>query len=206
MGYYIQLNGEAMAVDGTSCSAPVFSGVLGLLAAKKGGKLGHVAPLLYKIYEADNSAFNDVPRVTTSAPSPAATAPPASRPPRAGTPPPASAPPTSPSLPPAWLRCSTSEYEEQLLPHSSDEQRALVALKAKHFAPSPPWRARRAPFDATAGLAPDARLRRLRAGGCAASRDPFSFPKRSLRGAPPSARTTGRNWRAQSAPSFVFIR
>ncbi|KAA0150803.1 hypothetical protein FNF31_06951 [Cafeteria roenbergensis] len=58
--YYIQLNGEAMAVDGTSCSAPVFSGVLGLLAAKKGGKLGHVAPLLYKIYEADNSAFNDV--------------------------------------------------------------------------------------------------------------------------------------------------
>ncbi|KAA0149157.1 hypothetical protein FNF31_07263 [Cafeteria roenbergensis] len=34
--------------------------MFGLLAAKKGGKLGHVAPLLYKIYEADNSAFNDV--------------------------------------------------------------------------------------------------------------------------------------------------
>ncbi|KAA0149154.1 hypothetical protein FNF27_05923 [Cafeteria roenbergensis] len=58
--YYIQLNGEAMAVDGTSASAPVMAGMLGLLAAKKGGKLGHVAPLLYKIYEADNSAFNDV--------------------------------------------------------------------------------------------------------------------------------------------------
>jgi len=58
--YYIQLNGEALAVDGTSCSAPVFSGVIGLLAAKKGGKLGHVAPLLYKIYEADATSFTDV--------------------------------------------------------------------------------------------------------------------------------------------------
>mmetsp|Transcript_19141 Transcript_19141/g.44596 ORF Transcript_19141/g.44596 Transcript_19141/m.44596 type:complete len:578 (+) Transcript_19141:14-1747(+) len=58
--YYIELSGEAMAVDGTSCSSPVFAGVVGLLAAKKGGPLGHVAPLLYKIYEKDNSAFTDI--------------------------------------------------------------------------------------------------------------------------------------------------
>jgi tripeptidyl-peptidase-1 len=59
--YYIQLNGEALAVDGTSCSSPVFAGVVGLLAAKsQKGKFGHIAPLLYSIYEKDSTSFNDI--------------------------------------------------------------------------------------------------------------------------------------------------
>lgn len=58
--YYIQLNGEALAVDGTSCSSPVFAGVVGLLASKAGKKMGAVAETLYAAYKANPKSFNDI--------------------------------------------------------------------------------------------------------------------------------------------------
>ena len=51
-------------VDGTSCSAPIFAGVVSLLnqaSFKKSGKpLGFLNPLLYAMYEADPNIFHDV--------------------------------------------------------------------------------------------------------------------------------------------------
>jgi subtilase family serine protease len=61
--YYIQAGG-AVLVDGTSCSSPVFAGILGLinaqlLAAGK-SKLGFFNPLLYQIGAKYPNAFNDI--------------------------------------------------------------------------------------------------------------------------------------------------
>lgn len=62
--YYIELQGQAVAVDGTSCAAPVFSGVLGLLNAYRvesgGAKLGFANPLLYKMAAEHPAAFQDI--------------------------------------------------------------------------------------------------------------------------------------------------
>jgi tripeptidyl-peptidase-1 len=62
--YYIELNGQAVTVDGTSCSAPVFAGVVGLLNADLGASneapLGFLNPLFYKMAAADASTFTDV--------------------------------------------------------------------------------------------------------------------------------------------------
>lgn len=62
--YYIQMSGEALAVDGTSCSCPVFAGVIGLLNAErvKSGKpkIGFANPMLYQMYAQDATAFNDI--------------------------------------------------------------------------------------------------------------------------------------------------
>jgi len=62
--YYIQCGG-ATAVDGTSCAAPVWAGIVGLLNAHriKNGRpvIGFANPLLYQIYAATNgAAFQDV--------------------------------------------------------------------------------------------------------------------------------------------------
>jgi subtilase family serine protease len=62
--YPIRIAGEWEVVDGTSCSSPVFAAVFSLLndisISKRGTPLGFGAPLLYKIYESDKSAFNDI--------------------------------------------------------------------------------------------------------------------------------------------------
>lgn len=62
--YYIELDGQVQAVDGTSAACPVFAGVLSLInghRVKNGGsKLGFANPLLYKAYASDASSFNDV--------------------------------------------------------------------------------------------------------------------------------------------------
>lgn len=62
--YYIQLNGEAIQVDGTSCSAPVFAGVVALLNAYRvengKSKIGFANPLLYQIHANSPDAFNDI--------------------------------------------------------------------------------------------------------------------------------------------------
>eukprot|EP01064_Diplonema_japonicum_P023503 TRINITY_DN3393_c0_g5_i1.p1 TRINITY_DN3393_c0_g5~~TRINITY_DN3393_c0_g5_i1.p1 ORF type:complete len:534 (+),score=156.77 TRINITY_DN3393_c0_g5_i1:49-1650(+) len=60
----ICVGGGFMMVSGTSCSCPIFAGVLGLiidarLAAGKAA-LGFVAPALYAAHAADNTVFNDV--------------------------------------------------------------------------------------------------------------------------------------------------
>ena len=60
----IYAGGSPMPVGGTSCSCPIFSGVVGLLldARLKAGKspFGFLAPALYKAYANDKAAFNDV--------------------------------------------------------------------------------------------------------------------------------------------------
>jgi len=62
--YYIQLDGQVVEVDGTSCSSPVWAGVVGLLnaaaAAKNQPKLGFLNPWIYKTGAATPAAFNDV--------------------------------------------------------------------------------------------------------------------------------------------------
>eukprot|EP01130_Rhizamoeba_saxonica_P000575 TRINITY_DN10543_c0_g1_i1.p1 TRINITY_DN10543_c0_g1~~TRINITY_DN10543_c0_g1_i1.p1 ORF type:complete len:585 (-),score=164.65 TRINITY_DN10543_c0_g1_i1:29-1783(-) len=62
--YLIAYNGQMMQVDGTSCSAPVFGGLVSLLndyMFDNGKKsLGWINPLLYKIYAADKTAYNDI--------------------------------------------------------------------------------------------------------------------------------------------------
>jgi tripeptidyl-peptidase-1 len=62
--YYIELDGQVQAVDGTSASCPVFAGVLSLINAHRirngGARLGFANPLLYKAYAADQSSFTDV--------------------------------------------------------------------------------------------------------------------------------------------------
>eukprot|EP01059_Diplonema_ambulator_P000631 TRINITY_DN1051_c0_g1_i2.p1 TRINITY_DN1051_c0_g1~~TRINITY_DN1051_c0_g1_i2.p1 ORF type:complete len:289 (+),score=98.18 TRINITY_DN1051_c0_g1_i2:782-1648(+) len=54
-----------LSVAGTSCSCPIFSGVLSLInsariAAGKTNGLGFVAPALYQAYEQDSSIFDDI--------------------------------------------------------------------------------------------------------------------------------------------------
>jgi len=62
--YYIELGGQVTAVDGTSAATPVVAGMLASLNAwrLKAGKpvLGFANPLLYAIYAADKTTFNDV--------------------------------------------------------------------------------------------------------------------------------------------------
>jgi len=62
--YLITINGEDLTVDGTSCSTPVWGGMVAvlnnqLMAAGK-PTLGPINPLLYQIYADQPSAFNDI--------------------------------------------------------------------------------------------------------------------------------------------------
>lgn len=56
--------GEWDYADGTSCSAPVFAGLvtqLNYFQQKRGKtKLGYLNPLLYKMYDSDKTTFNDI--------------------------------------------------------------------------------------------------------------------------------------------------
>ena len=60
--YYIELNGQVVAVDGTSASCPVNAGILSLINAelvRQGkAKLGFANPTIYKVFEANPKAFN----------------------------------------------------------------------------------------------------------------------------------------------------
>lgn len=62
--YYIQLQNQAVGVDGTSAACPVFAGVLALLNAYKvennQPKLGFANPFLYKMAAEHPAAFNDI--------------------------------------------------------------------------------------------------------------------------------------------------
>ena len=62
--YYIENNGQQVQVDGTSCSCPVFAGVVGLLNAYRVenglATIGFANPLLYKIANEHPNAFNDI--------------------------------------------------------------------------------------------------------------------------------------------------
>jgi tripeptidyl-peptidase-1 len=62
--YYIELQGQAQAVDGTSASCPVFAGIMSIVnsARVKAGKskLGFANPSLYKIAAENPAAFNDI--------------------------------------------------------------------------------------------------------------------------------------------------
>lgn len=62
--YYIELNGQVSAVDGTSASCPVFAGIMSIVnsARVKAGKakLGFANPSLYKIAAEHPAAFNDI--------------------------------------------------------------------------------------------------------------------------------------------------
>lgn len=57
-------NGLLMGIDGTSCSAPIFAGIISLLnkyqQIRGKPKLGFINPLLYNMYEMDNNIFNDI--------------------------------------------------------------------------------------------------------------------------------------------------
>jgi tripeptidyl-peptidase-1 len=57
------INGLLMGVDGTSCSSPIFAGIVSILndnQVKRGkSKLGFISPLLYKMYDSDPSIFTD---------------------------------------------------------------------------------------------------------------------------------------------------
>jgi len=56
--------GSVMGVDGTSCSSPVFAGIVALLNDFQQGRgkpvLGFANPVLYKMWEDDPTIFNDV--------------------------------------------------------------------------------------------------------------------------------------------------
>ena len=62
--FYIQYIGASVLVDGTSCSAPVWGGIMSRLNAARlaQGKssLGFVNPLFYSMFESDASYFNDI--------------------------------------------------------------------------------------------------------------------------------------------------
>ena len=62
--YYIELQGQVSAVDGTSASCPVFAGIMSIVnsARVKAGKakLGFANPSLYKIASEHPAAFNDI--------------------------------------------------------------------------------------------------------------------------------------------------
>lgn len=62
--YLIYLNGRWGIVDGTSCSSPVIGGMVALwndwLLNNGYSTLGFMNPLLYEMYEADNTNFKDI--------------------------------------------------------------------------------------------------------------------------------------------------
>lgn len=62
--YVIIANGEYQVVDGTSCSAPVWGGIISLLnkGLMANGKppVGFVAPLLYQLAASNSAVFNDI--------------------------------------------------------------------------------------------------------------------------------------------------
>jgi subtilase family serine protease len=57
-------DGMMMPIDGTSCSSPVFAGIVALLndhqLSQGKPKLGYLNPLLYLMWEDDPSTFNDI--------------------------------------------------------------------------------------------------------------------------------------------------
>lgn len=65
---YIELNGAPVAVDGTSCSSPIFAGVFSVLNSKRVAagkpKIGFANPLIYQIAAANPNAFNDITQGT----------------------------------------------------------------------------------------------------------------------------------------------
>lgn len=68
--YYVELNGKAGYVDGTSAATPVIGGIVGLINAHRASKgrpaVGFFNPLLYKVYSADPTAFNDITQGSNS--------------------------------------------------------------------------------------------------------------------------------------------
>ena len=60
----VVVNGIPIAVDGTSCSSPVFAAIIALLndhqITKGKAKLGFINPLLYKMYNDNPRIFNDI--------------------------------------------------------------------------------------------------------------------------------------------------
>jgi len=62
--YLIYISGRWELVDGTSCSSPVLGGMVALfndwLLNNKYPTLGFIAPLFYKMYQADPSNFKDI--------------------------------------------------------------------------------------------------------------------------------------------------
>jgi len=62
--FYIQYIGASVTVDGTSCSAPVWGGIMSRLNAarlsQKKASLGFVNPLFYSMFEENASYFNDI--------------------------------------------------------------------------------------------------------------------------------------------------
>ena len=63
--YYIEANGQLSAVDGTSCAAPVWAGIIGLINAHRlrlgRPVVGFANPLMYQIYNITNgAAFHDI--------------------------------------------------------------------------------------------------------------------------------------------------
>eukprot|EP01090_Pellita_catalonica_P004224 TRINITY_DN14062_c0_g1_i1.p1 TRINITY_DN14062_c0_g1~~TRINITY_DN14062_c0_g1_i1.p1 ORF type:complete len:593 (-),score=124.65 TRINITY_DN14062_c0_g1_i1:31-1809(-) len=63
--YLIRLGGSWQIVDGTSCSTPVWAGMVALIndARLNAGKaaVGFIAPMLYDIFAKDPSVFNSLP-------------------------------------------------------------------------------------------------------------------------------------------------
>ena len=66
LGHYCPVvsGGDVMGVDGTSCSSPVFAGIVALLNDFQQGRgkpvLGFANPVLYKMWEDDPTIFNDI--------------------------------------------------------------------------------------------------------------------------------------------------
>ena len=60
--YFGQAGGSNFWIptDGTSCATPVVAGIMAVIKAKLGRRLGFVNPLLFKIHASHPSAFHDV--------------------------------------------------------------------------------------------------------------------------------------------------
>jgi len=62
--YVVELNGSLGLVDGTSAATPVMAGLVTLINAHRAANgrptVGFLNPLLYKVFAADPTAFNDI--------------------------------------------------------------------------------------------------------------------------------------------------
>lgn len=56
-GYFVRINGEDTTVGGTSCTAPLYAGLVALINQKLGKPVGFVNP---RLYEASSDVFRDV--------------------------------------------------------------------------------------------------------------------------------------------------